>query len=188
MESPEQAKPYSVYQVRVSLDSTDPAVWRRIQIPSYTTLRKLHRIVQLVMGWQDCHLHEFIIDGINYGEEDPEYDDFHQVDERIVRLSEVIKGVGTEFLYRYDFGDSWWHSLVVEKILSPEDRYYPTCTAGERACPPEDCGGTEGYQRLLKRYGISARQKSRQSAKGRSRRFDPNFLDIEAVNHKLQLW
>ncbi len=26
---------------------------------------------------------------------------------------------------------------------------YPVCIDGERACPPEDCGGVDGYYRML---------------------------------------
>ena len=55
------------------------------------------------------------------------------------------------FLYEYDFGDSWEHLVVVEKILSPEESPadLPVCSAGAWACPPEDCGGVPGYEGFL---------------------------------------
>lgn len=52
--------------------------------------------------------------------------------------------------YEYDFGDRWRHELLLEGILLKEKGVkYPRCIAGERACPPEDCGSVPGYYRML---------------------------------------
>jgi hypothetical protein len=52
---------------------------------------------------------------------------------------------------KYDFGDSWEHVILVEKILPPEPGVkYPVCLTGRGACPPEDgvgCGATLGSLR-----------------------------------------
>lgn len=62
----------------------------------------------------------------------------------------MVPRAGVRFLYEYDFGDSWEHTLRVEKILPPEPGvHYPQCLAGKRACPPEDVGGVWGYQEFL---------------------------------------
>jgi Plasmid pRiA4b ORF-3-like protein len=34
-------------------------------------------------------------------------------------LGKVIKEEGSQFIYEYDFGDSWKHEITVEKILRP---------------------------------------------------------------------
>lgn len=53
-------------------------------------------------------------------------------------------------IYEYDFGDGWQHEVMLEKILpSVVGTDYPQCIAGERACPPEDCGGVGSYEHLL---------------------------------------
>ncbi|GBE41974.1 plasmid pRiA4b ORF-3-like protein [bacterium BMS3Bbin10] len=60
-----------------------------------------------------------------------------------------MSGPGDAFSYEYDFGDSWIHEIRIEKALPADPAvHYPRCLAGERACPPEDCGGPPGYEDL----------------------------------------
>ena len=124
---------------------------RRIQVPGDIALSRLHAVLQIVMGWTNSHLHQFKAGGRYYGEPDPEFADVMEViDERQVRLNQIAPNVKAGFLYEYDFGDSWEHELVVEKILPPEKGApYPRCTDGKCACPPEDVGGVWGYQDFL---------------------------------------
>ncbi|MFC3505421.1 plasmid pRiA4b ORF-3 family protein [Micromonospora krabiensis] len=140
--------PRQIFQLRISLTGVRPTVWRRVLVPAGYTLDRLHRVVQHAMGWRDCHLHSFEIDGLQYGEPDPD-GELALHDELDVRLDAVL-GKGSRFQYTYDFGDWWEHDLVVEDAVTadPEERY-PACLDGERACPPEDVGGPAGYQALL---------------------------------------
>jgi hypothetical protein len=87
------------------------------------------------MGWEDYHLHMFKIEGFIYGDpEDDEFGDLGTLDEKNYKLKQVIDGEGQRFTYEYDFGDSWVHTLLVEKILIPEAGiHYPTCLQGKRA-------------------------------------------------------
>lgn len=48
--------------VRIQLLYTDPPIWREVQVPTSITLKVLHDIVQITMGWLDQHLWEFRID------------------------------------------------------------------------------------------------------------------------------
>ncbi|PWR10938.1 hypothetical protein DKT68_07515 [Micromonospora acroterricola] len=140
--------PRQIFQLKMSLAGVRPPVWRRVLVPAGYTLDRLHRVVQHAMGWRDCHLHSFEIDGLQYGEPDPD-GELALHDELDVRLDAVL-GKGSRFSYTYDFGDWWEHGLVVEDALTadPEERY-PVCLDGERACPPEGIGGPSGYQALL---------------------------------------
>ena len=53
-------------------------------------------------------------------------------------------------LYEYDFGDGWVHEVLLEGILlKTKGVKYPICMAGERACPPEDCGSIPGYYSII---------------------------------------
>ena len=52
--------------------------------------------------------------------------------------------------YEYDFGDSWQHTVTLVDILRRDFKLtYPRCVSGERACPPEDCGGVEAYAQIV---------------------------------------
>ena len=143
----------TVYQIKVTLRESKPLIWRRVQVPGNITLHKLHMILQSVMGWTNSHLYRFDIAGTQYSIPDPVEDDFselHFVDSRRSRLSKVVSLEKAGFTYEYDFGDSWNHEILVEKMLPPEPGVqYPVCLAGKRACPPEDCGGIYGYYECL---------------------------------------
>jgi hypothetical protein len=118
-------------------------VWRRVHLPSTATLDQVHEVVQVAMGWQQHHLHLF-------GNGDGEYGD-NARDETKVTLAGLIPWVGDWLGYRYDFGDMWDHDLVVEKVHRPGAKaVYPRCSAGGRACPPEDSGGPEGYEERMR--------------------------------------
>ncbi|MGD0125154.1 MAG: plasmid pRiA4b ORF-3 family protein [Terriglobia bacterium] len=108
---------------------------------------------QLAMGWDGSHLHEFRIGQKRFGKSDPN-DRRMGLDpignERTTHLYMVLRKVGTKAIYTYDFGDSWEHAIVVERVLPPEPGVtYPVCVAGKLQGPPEDCGGVPGYYNLL---------------------------------------
>ena len=110
-----------IYRVHVSLREIDPAIWRRIELSSQTTLKQLHRILQIAMGWENCHLHEYIIDGQRYGTVDPAYDGPGEIiRETGVRLATVLPEPGAEILYVYDFGDYWQHGVRLEAVFPAE--------------------------------------------------------------------
>ena len=113
-----------------------------------TTLGQLHNILQIAMGWENYHLHMFMIGEQVYGDpEDDETGDIGTKSEKRFRLNQFVSREGFKFRYEYDFGDSWDHTLLVEKILPAEKGvHYPVCIAGKRACPPEDVGGVWGYK------------------------------------------
>ena len=142
----------AVYQFKVTLKESHPPIWRRIQVPD-CTLGELHEVLQVVMGWKDSHLHQFIVRGECYGPPDPEDADWDMEieDEEKLSISQVAKtGRTGRIIYEYDFGDSWQHEIVLEKVLEPEPNVsYPRCIEGARACPPEDVGGVWGYAEFL---------------------------------------
>jgi hypothetical protein len=71
-------------------------------------------------------------------------------DEDLLTLTQAVDLAGSSFHYDYDFGDGWQHRIEVEDVLSsPMATPTPVCIEGGRACPPEDCGGPDGYTELL---------------------------------------
>jgi len=146
-----KASPSEIHQLKITLRYIQPPVWRRVEVPKDITLAKLHRILQVAMGWYDSHLHQFIVGKNYYGE--PSLDEFSELDlkdERKVRLGQVLSKPKQRMVYEYDFGDGWEHDIVLEKVLPPDSNTrYPVCLEGAQACPPEDCGGVGGYENFL---------------------------------------
>ena len=129
-------------------------IWRRIKIRSDSTIADLHYIIQIVMGWTDSHLHRFVIHGQDYGIAQIGGISFYD-DPRKVKLSSVDWRAKERFLYEYDFGDSWQHQIRVEAILAPKSNcFYPVCISGQRACPPEDCGGAWEFMAQKQEYWV----------------------------------
>src|SRR5271157_3708101 len=178
-----------VYQFKITLVDTQPPVWRRIQVPD-CTLGDLHEVIQTVMGWQHSHMHQFIINDEYYGEAD--FDDLdlgmEMKDEDGILLSQIVKaGENARFVYEYDFGDSWQHSIQFERVVEPEPKVkYPRCTEGARACPPEDCGGVWGYADFLKAIADPKHPDHRDMKEWIGGKFDPEKFSVEAVNRELK--
>lgn len=144
-----------VHQFRVTLLDVEPTVWRRIQTPAGYSFWDLHVAIQDSMGWFDSHLHVFRIKKPR-GRKVWEIgipDEFMEGTLAGWRtaVADYFTEPGATALYEYDFGDGWRHEILLEGVLLAESAVrYPTCLAGERACPPEDCGGPHGYEELLK--------------------------------------
>jgi hypothetical protein len=144
----------NVYQFKITLQDIQPPVWRRIQVQD-CTLDKLHEHIQTAMGWTNSHLHHFRINDKLYG--DPmlmaeTFEELNYADSTTTRLGDILPRNGERFgfAYEYDFGDSWEHEVLFEGSLPAEPgRRYPLCVEGERACPPEDVGGSWGYMDFL---------------------------------------
>src|SRR2546428_1852801 len=170
-----------VYQIKVTLKGSKPPIWRRMQITSETTLGQLHRILQRVMGWEGSHLYQFVIGGIAYG--DPSMlGELDAEDARTVTLAALVRGERSKLLYEYDFGDSWEHELLVEKILPVEERKrYPVCLTGKRACPPEDCGGIWGYASLLAAIRDPEHPEHEEMVAWVGGAFDPDALNLDEM-------
>ena len=175
-----------VYQIKVTLKGSKPPIWRRMQITSDTTLAKLHRILQRVMGWEGSHLYQFVTGGIAYG--DPSMlGELDAEDARTVTLAALVRGEKSKLLYEYDLGDSWEHELLLEKILPREEgKRYPVCLTGKRACPPEDCGGVWGYASLLKALHDPEHPEHEEMLEWVGGAFDPEVFDRDEVNRELQ--
>jgi len=175
-------------QLKITLDNLSPDIWRRVLVPDTITLTKLHQVIQIAMGWENAHLHEFEFDGQRYGEPDPDWDlSFNTItSEKRVKLKNCLVGI-KRFKYLYDFGDNWEHTIVLEKSL-PDDPALttPLCLDGNGACPPEDVGGIYGYSDFLE---IISDPKNPQREEMLiwfcADDFDPDYFDILKTNQRL---
>jgi hypothetical protein len=146
-----QTQPTVIYQLRVELQRLEPLVWRRILVPGTVKLAKLDRVLQAAMGWNNTHLHEWVIQGQRYGAPDDEWADQDVRDDRKVTVGAVLTELVDKFTHNYDFGDGWEHQVTVEQRLPVQEgrNDWPMCIAGENACPPDDVGGPDGYLNFL---------------------------------------
>ena len=181
-----------LYQFKITLLRTNPPIWRRIQVRN-CTLDKLHERIQTAMGWRNCHLHQFKINGERHG--DPELIDygheehFECVDSTQTQISDLVPKAGERFQfdYEYDFGDSWHHEILYEGCLeSVKGVRYPICVEGERACPPEDVGGTGGYGRFLEIIADPKHEQHEDMLEWSGGRFDPEKFDAEKATKKMR--
>jgi len=153
-----------IYQLKIVLLGISPMIWRRIKVSSDSTIEDLHYALQLAMGWEDFHLHHFIIHGKQYGITQPGGTIFSDR-ASCVKLSTFGFREKEKFLYEYDFSICplmgtwryWWrHQIRVEAILTPDQNHiYPNCTGGKGVCPPEDCGGPWGFMKTKEEFFIS---------------------------------
>ena len=179
----------SILQLKITLKGIRPPIWRRVHVCSDVTLSHLHWVIQYAMGWTGSHLHSFTIHGVDYGEPMPDlgFDELELRDEQTVKLSKVISGEGFKFSYLYDFGDSWEHEILLEKVLAAEpDASYPVCIKAKRACPPEDCGGVWGYQDFLDAIQSTDHSEHEEMLEWVGGCFDPEDAELDEVNHLLK--
>lgn len=180
--------PKSIYQIKVTLNDSKPPIWRRVLVEDTTTLGKLHTILQTAMGWTNSHLHHFIINDDFYGEPDEdEFSDIETKNEKRFRLNQFVTRKGFKFVYEYDFGDSWEHTILVEAILPAEKgTQYPVCIAGKRACPPEDVGGVWSYEDFLKVIANPKDPQYEEMMEWLGVKFDPERFNLAHVNEGLR--
>ena len=185
---PTKKQPRQIYQLKVTLKGSKPPIWRRLLVPSDVTLARLHHIIQTAMGWWDYHLHQFTVGESYFGVPDPDYDDWMDMqDERKFKLNQIAPGEKSRFLYEYDFGDSWEHVILVEKVLPPQaGATYPVCIKGRRARPPEDVGGIWGYADFLQAIRDPSHPEHEGYVEWIGGEFDPEAFDLDEVNAALR--
>jgi hypothetical protein len=178
-----------IYQMTIVLEEVQPPIWRRFQVASDVTLYRFHQVLQTLMGWTSSHLYLFEINGVEYEDQainpDPLPEGTLKV--RRVRLNQAVTREKTKLLYVYDFGDDWRHHLLVESILPPQPGMkHPVCLGGQRACPPEDCGGPFGYQDLLKILKQKRHPEYASMKEWVGPLFEPERFDLDEVNAALR--
>jgi hypothetical protein len=132
--------------LNIELDHVRPRVWRRVAIPSNTSLDRVHLMIQQAMGWYDEHLYAFETVEATFIDPRSDSDEIPADGERLVSIATQR---GDQFAYLYDFGDSWTHTVTLDEIQPGGPDNVFTILDGGGACPPEDIGGVARYQYLL---------------------------------------
>jgi hypothetical protein len=178
--------PRRLYQIKVTLIETDPPVWRRLLVRSDMSLLQLHRVLQIALGWTDSHLHEFRVGGVLFGESDPEAD-IRRISEKATFMADVLRHVDDHLIYEYDFGDSWEHDIHLEEVADLDPSVmYPIVVAWARACPPEDVGGTDGYESFLGAIADQNHPEHDEYLVWCGGSYNPDAFDIHSLNIALR--
>jgi len=185
--------------IRIKLKNTGFSIRRRVELNPDISLAEFHEIIQIVMGWCNCHLHQFYASEITYA---PQIIEGVDNSDRIpfeptesTKLKDLLKSA-KRFSYEYDFGDGWDHEIVFNRYIEAKKGVkYPICVAAKGLCPPEDVGGVWGYEELIEEaksgntseefletieyYGLTI-------AKLKNIENEP--VDIESINEKLEIF
>jgi len=176
--------PGPAVELTVSLRDIEPPIWRRVVVPASLTLRELHGVIQTAMGWEDCHLYGFDVDGVLYTTlEDVQLRVLGDLD--AFTVGEAAE-VASMFTYEYDYGDDWDHVIRVERVLPVGEVDSPQVIDGARACPPEDCGGIAGYEQLLEALADDAHPQHEEVLRWLGGEFDPESFNLATTNARLQ--
>lgn len=174
------AEPESIIILRVELEGIEPLIWRRVAVPSGMRLTGLHHVIQAAMGWQDSHLWYFELAERRFAlrlRSEPEWNERYE-DAAGVSLGTLLDAGLRRMAYAYDMGDFWEHSIIVEKVsASLPDLHYPQFLGGERRCPPEDCGGPQGYNEFLRNISSKKRKTCEEALRWYGRAYDPDDVD-----------
>ena len=177
-----------IHQYKVTLRHIQPPIWRRFQVEDERTFEDLHTVIQIVMGWEMSHLYAFNVNKelITDGQTRQEMGELGR-DAEDTTLKKLLKKEGATFTYTYDFGDSWEHDLVLEKILPIDpDRIYPYCLDGARACPPEDCGGVPGYLEILDTLKKPKSKAYKELMERLDEDFDPEAFTADEIYEEIE--
>jgi hypothetical protein len=182
-----------LYQLKITLRQSNPPIWRRVVVRSDMALDRLHTVVQIVMGWTNSHLHQFLAGSgfavTYYGVPDPESADMGNktLNEKRYTVADLAPAARRKFSYEYDFGDSWEHQILLEKILPPDPAFkHPALLAGANACPPEDCGGLPGFYNLLGILADPKHPEHEEMSDWIGGEFDPSAFDLDGINAVLK--
>jgi hypothetical protein len=173
-----------IIRLKVTLLDIRPPIWRRLLMPAKMTLRDLHVAIQVSVGWEEGHLHAFDIGDERYS--DPGMLD-DAINEAKLTLAAINERGIKRFRYTYDFGDDWEHDILLEGSEPPvPEALYPTCTAGKRHGPPEDCGGPFGYEDLLAILADPSHPEHEERREWLGGELDPEAFSMADINDTLR--
>lgn len=185
-----------VFQFKIQIKGIkNPPVWRKVSVPADFTFLSFHDVIQTAFDWEDYHLFEFMDKAYQskIRISVPVEDDFFgpdffasTKDASKIKLSDIFKDKFRKLLYVYDFGDNWVHEITLESI-SDDKQDTAVCLSGKGACPPEDCGGTYGYEEMKTVFATAPESEEADEYREwlgmeDGEIWDANLLDIEKIN------
>lgn len=181
-----------VLQLKISLQRSNPLIFRTILLKKETSFFELHHIFQIAIGWQNYHLFEFNLDGYRIGliensEKENGYGSDQVLDASTTLLSDILSVEKDSFNYTYDFGDCWLHDVSVSVVTKKNIKItYPQCSDGALNCPPEDCGGIDGFYEILHVIQDKKHPDYKETRQWVGKKYDPLLFDKDKINKQLK--
>ncbi len=172
--------------LRLEVSGCSPKIWRRLVIKETMWLSELHDAIQVMFDWYDYQVHSFAIGELRFG--NPiKRDEAVIEDDRDVMLADLELKAKDHFAYWYHFGEGWQIDVRVEKISALEKGvHYPSCLAGERCGPPEDCGGLDAYHDMLVCIKEPHTELGREWIEWLGPNYDSERCDLEKINKAIR--
>ena len=172
--------------LRMFVVGTQPRVWRRLLVRETMWLSRLHDSIQIAFDWFDYQTHAFALDELKFGNP-VKRDDVIIEDDRDVTLGDLNLAHRDKMAYDYHFGEGWRVDIRVEKTAAPTKGIrYPVCVAGERAGPPEDCGGLEAFHDMLACLKDPSSDLGKEWVAWLGPQYDPVACNLDKVNLALR--
>src|SRR5215475_4889662 len=171
--------------IRIEIDDVTPAVIRRIEVPVTIRLDDLHFVLQIAIGWQNCHPFEFRVGETAWGLIDRDDPESSPLPAEGATLADVLKLART-FRYDYVFGEDWAHTVELEEIVpAAVDASYPSLVEAQGRCPPADIGGPDGYGLFLEAIADPGHLHHAGMIDWDDPDFDPQVVDAAAIRANL---
>ena len=181
-----------IYQLKTVLNNTKPTIYRTIEIKEDATFFDLHMVIQILFDWHNAHLHEFrkedlVISDPEFFEDMYEFEDEQILNEKEIKISDILKKPKDRVGYLYDFGDSWEHTITLEKIIDAQDAViYPRCIRAKRCAPPEDVGGVWGFEEFKEAIKNSDHEEYENYKEWYDGEFDLELVNFQNINRQLE--
>ena len=175
----------AVLQFRIELEGITPVVWRRVAVSGRTSLQELHGVIQRAMGRDAEVAYAFEVDGVRYLDSIDDPEPGHEADDTSLEMLELHPGAVARHAVQHH-GEPW-HDRVILELVAPRmiGQRLPTCLAGGRAAPPDDCDGPSGYRAMLAALAEPLDPRSAEMRAWLPEEFDPEYVDLVAINASL---
>jgi len=177
----------NIYRLKITIQWSEPQIWREVLMKKNSTFKNLHQLIQIIMEWDNAHLHEFPLDNHKYIGVKPKnsfgFSNKTCIKENNAELQDYLKKKGDTIEYLYDFGDNWQHIIELKEIKEIDDnKKYPICIDGENAAPIEDVGGIPGYYNMIEALNDTEHPQHEMYKEWMGENYDPTQFDKEKIN------
>jgi Plasmid pRiA4b ORF-3-like protein len=174
-----------IARLKVEIDDVTPRVIRRVEVPLGIRLDDLHFVLQIAIGWQNCHPFEFRAGEKVWGLLDRDNPEANPLSAETATLADVLV-LGRTFRYDYVYGEDWGHTVELESVAAADPHAtYPRLLGAQGRCPPADIGGPEGYETFLQAIADPEHLHHAGMIEWDDPDFDPHKVDEAAIRANL---